>query len=134
LSGAVSFIGLLLLAHGVESNPGPVTGRRHLCISELSSALRALHDEMKDITRRWVALITRYTILCFVQVPKQAIHDLPCKRFTTLDDENAKRHEVFVGYNSRDCLSFKGTTRAEISILIVRKKRGYFFKRKGPYR
>ena len=115
MSGAVSFIGLLLLAHGVESNPGPVTGRRHLCISELSSALRALHDEMKDITRRWVALITRYTILCFVQVPKQAIHGLPCKRFTTLDDENAKRYEVFVGYNSRECLSFKGTTRAEIS-------------------
>ena len=64
--GAVSFIGLLLLAHGVESNPGPVTGRRHVCISELSSALRALHDEMKDVTRRWIVLITRYSSLCFV--------------------------------------------------------------------
>ena len=54
--GVVSFIGILLLAHGVESNPGPEnifeSGNDSCNTMEVSSALGALHNESKNFTNQ----------------------------------------------------------------------------------
>jgi len=54
--GVVSFIGTLLLAHGVESNPGPEnifeSGNDSCNTMEVSSALGALHNKSKNFTNQ----------------------------------------------------------------------------------